>query len=531
MKGESLHCKGVRWRCLRYGAFIALVILSLSRCGGSDAAGPTGPTGPTASAPSVTTSSLPDGTVGQSYSQAVAATGGDGSYSWTVSSGALPAGLSLSGAGTISGTPTTAETASFTVQVTSAGLSGTADLSITIAAAILAPTVTTSSLPGGTVGVAYSQAVAATGGDGSYSWTVSSGALPAGLSLSGAGTISGTPSAAGTATFTVQVTSAGLTGTASLSITIGAANSAPSVTTSSLPDGTVGQSYSQRYGAFITLAATGGDGSYSWSISSGALPAGLSLSGAGTISGTPSAAGTATFTVQVTSAGLTGTASLSITIAAAPVTTVVIVGKLRVKVGDAYVYTAIASLSDGTVVSRSVTWSVSDPAQGTMTSGGILTPLQTGTITLVATIDGVNWIGTTTAYDWSVLNSASNMFVSLYSDNTITNRFGSPEFPQLVISCNLVSGTFFVWVSTDRFVTKNGLVTYSFDGAPASAADSDEVNTLVRGMWVTRSEGSGPPDPGMWSGVVGAKRRWSDQVVDSGACLLMEAPLSWMRWA
>ena len=63
------------------------------------------------------------------------------------------------------------------------------------------------------------------------------------------------------------------------------------------------------------------------------------------------------------------------------------------------------------------------------------------------------------------------------------------------------------------------------------AADSDEVNTLVRGMWVTRSEGSGPPDPGMWSGVVGAKRRWSDQVVDSGACLLMEAPLSWMRWA
>ena len=62
-------------------------------------------------------------------------------------------------------------------------------------------------------------------------------------------------------------------------------------------------------------------------------------------------------------------------------------------------------------------------------------------------------------------------------------------------------------------------------------ADSDEVNTLVRGMWVTRSEGSGPPDPGMWSGVVGAKRRWSDQVVDSGACLLMEAPLSWMRWA
>ena len=73
-----------RCRCFRYGTFIALVTLSLSRCGGSDAPGPTGPSGPTTSAPSVTTSSLPDGLVGESYGQTLAAMGGDSSYSWTI---------------------------------------------------------------------------------------------------------------------------------------------------------------------------------------------------------------------------------------------------------------------------------------------------------------------------------------------------------------------------------------------------------------------------------------------------------------
>jgi hypothetical protein len=84
----------------------------------------------------------------------------------------------------------------------------------------------------------------------------------------------------------------------------------PSITTSSLPAGTVSSAYSQ------TLAATGGASPYTWSISSGSLPAGLSLAAAtGVISGTPTAAGTATVTVKVTdSASNTATASLSITV-------------------------------------------------------------------------------------------------------------------------------------------------------------------------------------------------------------------------
>src|SRR5262249_61111424 len=73
--------------------------------------------------------------------------------------------------------------------------------------AIAAPTlsITTASLPGGTVGTAYSQTLAASGGAGGNQWSVSAGSLPAGCSLSAAGVIAGTPTTAGTSRFTVQV--------------------------------------------------------------------------------------------------------------------------------------------------------------------------------------------------------------------------------------------------------------------------------------------------------------------------------------
>src|SRR5207248_5729553 len=106
--------------------------------------------------------------------------------------------------GTISGTPTAGGTSNFTVQVKdSSNVTATKALSIMIAAPTL--TVTTSSLPSGTVGVGYSQTVAATGGTGGYTWLTTTGSLPAGLSLAAGGAISGTPTAAGTSNFTVQV--------------------------------------------------------------------------------------------------------------------------------------------------------------------------------------------------------------------------------------------------------------------------------------------------------------------------------------
>src|ERR1035438_1637038 len=254
----------------------------------------------------ITTSSLPAGTVGVAYSQALAASGGSPPYSWSVASGTLPAGLSLAAGGTLSGTPGTAGPSSFTVQVTdSASASSTAALSITINPPALG--ITTSSLPAGTVGVAYSQALGASGGSPPYSWSVASGTLPAGLSLAAGGTLSGTPGAAGPSSFTVRVTdSASASSTAALSITINPA--ALGITTSSLPAGSVGVAYSQA------LGASGGSPPYSWSVASGTLPAGLSLAAGGTLSGTPGTAGPSSFTVRVTdSASASATAALSLT--------------------------------------------------------------------------------------------------------------------------------------------------------------------------------------------------------------------------
>ena len=261
----------------------------------------------------ITTSSLPGGTVGAAYQQMLTASGGTGGYNWVVTVGVLPASLSLSAAGSITGTPSAAGTSSFTVQVTdSSGAKATKALSIVIAPAAL--TITTSSLPGGTVGTAYQQTLAASGGTGGYSWAVTTGALPASLLLSAAGSITGAPSAAGTSNFTVQVTdSSGAKATMPLSIVI--APAALTITTSSLPGGTAGTAYQQ------TLAASGGTGGYSWIATVGALPSGLSLTAAGSITGTPSAAGTSSFTVQVTdSSGAKAAMPLSIVIAPAQLT-------------------------------------------------------------------------------------------------------------------------------------------------------------------------------------------------------------------
>lgn len=164
-------------------------------------------------------------------------------------------------------------------------------------------TITTQVLPGGNVGTAYNQTLAATGGIAGYVWSLNAGSnpLPTGLSLNPSGVILGTPTTAGTTTIAVLVTdSIGGTATRDLSLTISPAGVVPlSITTASLlPGGTVGSVYS------TTLAATGGTGTRMWSLLSGTLPTGLTLNpSTGEISGTPTAAGTSTVTIQVQDSG------------------------------------------------------------------------------------------------------------------------------------------------------------------------------------------------------------------------------------
>jgi len=260
--------------------------------------------------PSISTSSLPGSDIGSAYSQNLTATGGITPYTWSISSGSLPSGLSMNAStGAITGIPTTAGTSTFTVQVQD-GNSATANknLSIVVSAQL---SISMSSLPGSDIGNAYSQNLTATGGMTPYTWSISSGSLSAGLSLNAStGAITGTPTTAGTSTFTVQVRdSNSATANKNLSIVVSAQLS---ISTSSLPGGSVGYAYSQ------TLAATGGMTPYTWSISSGSLPSGLSMNAStGAITGTPTTAGTSTFTVQVQDGNsVTANKNLSIVVSA-----------------------------------------------------------------------------------------------------------------------------------------------------------------------------------------------------------------------
>ena len=144
----------------------------------------------------ITTAALLNGTVNQAYSQTIVTTGGTSPDTFAVTSGSLPAGLSLnSSTGTITGTPTTVSTNSsaFTITVTDAANSvSSVAYSITINTA---PTIATTTLPVGAQNQSYSTTLSSSGGTAPYTWSVTSGSLPAGLSLnSSTGAITGTPS-------------------------------------------------------------------------------------------------------------------------------------------------------------------------------------------------------------------------------------------------------------------------------------------------------------------------------------------------
>jgi hypothetical protein len=490
-------------------------------------------TGSTASPLVITTTSLPSGQVGAAYSATLSATGGTTPYSWSLTSGMLPAGLSLNATtGVIAGIPTAVASATpLTFTVTDAEspaqtksislpLTSTGSLGSTLA-------ITTTSLPSGQVGSAYSATLAATGGTTPYSWKLTSGTRPAGLSLNAAtGTIAGTPTAVASAsplTFTVTDSeSPAQAKSITLPLTItGSAGTPLAITTTSLPSGQMGSAYS------ATLAATGGTIPYSWSLTSGTLPAGLSLNAAtGTIAGTPTAVASATpLTFTVTDSESPAQAKpVNLTLTIAPPTLLIITTSLPSgQVGTVYSATLAATggttpyswkLSSGTLPAGLSLNATTGAISGTPTAVASATPLtftvtdsespaQTKSITLPLTITGstgptlaitttslpsgqvgaaysatLSATGGTTPYSWSLASGTLPAGLSL---NATTGMIaGTPT-----ATANASSLTFTVTDSSAPSQTKNATIAISVSPSTISLSVSPARAGVTIGQILT----------------------------------------------
>ena len=445
--------------------------------------------------------SLNNPTVGSAFSQTISASGGNGSYSYSVTAGALPAGLSLnSSTGVLSGTPTAGGSFSFTIKATdTASLSGSKAYSVTVAAPTLSFSPAT--LTAGTVGSAYSQSISGNGGTAPYgSYIVKTGALPAGLSLSSSGVVSGTPTAGGTFTFTVQGTdsSTGSGPYSATSSTISLTIAAPtlSFTPATLTGGTVGAAYSQP------ISGSGGTAPYgSFALASGSLPPGLSLAAGGTLSGTPTAAGTYTFTVsaQDSSTGsgpYTGTSStISLTIGA-PTLSLSPASVPAAARGSAFSQTF--STSGGTSpYSYSIT-AGSLPAGLTLSSGGVLsgTPTADGSFSFTVTAtdsSGGTQYSTSQAYSLTVnpplavANAVSATVAFNSSNNTITLNITGGTAASVAVASGpshgtaTASGTSITYTPTTGYSGSDSF-TYTAtnaSGTSAAATVSVTVNPAV----------------------------------------------------
>jgi hypothetical protein len=253
---------------------------------------------------SIQNQSVPGGTIGQPYSVTLTAMsitntnpvqGSVTSATWSIQSGSLPAGVTLSSAGLLSGTPT-AE-GSFTFVVRAQGGGGAVDtetetLVVRQRVVVSSPFTRGGAATKSEVGVPFTAALSATGGNGAFTWALASGSLPQGIQLGTDGTVSGTPTVAGRFTFAVKVTDGeGRTATVNGTVTVAAKLT---ITALRLKPAQVGRPYRQL------IAKTGGVAPLEWKLLRGKLPAGVKLAKKlGLLLGTPTKAGTYRVAVQV----------------------------------------------------------------------------------------------------------------------------------------------------------------------------------------------------------------------------------------
>ncbi|HLX65074.1 MAG TPA: putative Ig domain-containing protein, partial [Planctomycetota bacterium] len=393
---------------------------------------------------------------------------------YSVSSGALPDGLMLDpNSGALTGTPTTAGTFSGVVTLSNSAGSATQNFSITIN-----PAISFGAPPSnGSVYTPYSQLISASGGTGAKTFAVSQGQLPDGLKLdSSAGTITGTPMAVGTFDFTIAVTdSVGASGQLVCAVSI---NPPPiSIKPAPLLPATVASMYS------VQFVASGGTAPYIFSVS-GALPAGLTLTSGGLLSGTPTAGGSFTFsTSAVDSSGGTGPysgAQSETLLVNAPTIAVTPAVMPSANVGTFYAQSL--SANGGTAPYMFAVTSVALPDGLNLSASGTLTgtPLLEGTFTFTVTAtDSSGGTGPfSTSVTYSILVDRVPEFLS---GPTATPNPALVNFAVSFDATASFSDAIITWDFGDGSATVNGASAqniYTADGTYTVTATAQNPRTL-----------------------------------------------------
>jgi large repetitive protein len=237
----------------------------------------------------ISTQSLKAAAVGSPYSATLEGSGLPSDVTWEVTAGALPAGLTLSADGVISGTATATGSSTFTVKATAKeknfGPTRVDSKQLTLNVVSLAAS---ASRKVAEVGVSFSSSLLGTGGQAPYTWSATG--LPAGLAVSSAGAITGVPVRAGSYSVGLHLVDAsGSAANLQLKLVVRAKLA---IAAKALRTGTVGRAYK------LKVAVRGGVPTLRWSAT--ALPAGLKLAArTGTITGVPRSAGTFRVKVRV----------------------------------------------------------------------------------------------------------------------------------------------------------------------------------------------------------------------------------------
>lgn len=172
---------------------------------------------------------------------------------------------------------------------------------------------------------------------------------------------------------------------------------------------------------------------------------------------------------------LVGCGTIDFGLPAEPVASITITGPDRAKVGDPQALVATLRASDGTVVQRPVTWSVTEPTMGAVSPGGVLVVSDTGALVVRAQVDDVTASHPVVGYDWRLSGDAVTQVLRLGSDNAIVDRH-----PDLAVLC--AAGTFYVVVIADGIAIGSPTVAFRFDDAPAQGATwlvGSDTGTLI----------------------------------------------------